>query len=181
MPILKTPFVFRPRERRLALIAAVMVSCWLLVSWVIQPLWDHAATLHQQVETQSEKLDALSQLLSHASAIEQEHQAVVASLTKEDGAQAQGTLLNELETLTRGSGLQMNLKPRTSRQEERRTDFEVEVDLEGPQEQLLGFVDSLLRMPRLILIERLRISSIPARENVLRANLVIQQLALPKL
>ena len=29
----------RPREKRLSLIAGVLIGCWLFLSWLVQPLW----------------------------------------------------------------------------------------------------------------------------------------------
>ena len=54
--------------------------------------------------------------------------------------------------------------------------FEVELDVEGPQQGVLSFLDSILAMPKLIEIERLRIAIVPTKEQLLRANLVIQKL-----
>ena len=61
--------VLRPRERRLTLIAAVVIGCWLVVSWVVQPLWDRVQDLRVRVNAQTEKLDALNRLVSQASSI----------------------------------------------------------------------------------------------------------------
>ena len=174
----RRPIAFRPRERRLALIAGVVIGCWLLVSWLVQPLWDRTRELRARVESQTEKLKALNQLLAQASAIEREHQQVAGYLTREEEEQAQSAFLNELEALARGLGLQLNLKPRQVKPEERFSRFEVELDVEGAQDRLLAFLDGLLGMPRLIAIDRLRLSSVPANEHALRANLVIQKLTL---
>ena len=85
---------------------------------------------------------------------------------------------NEVEALSTRSNLQLNLKPRPMKREERMSRFEVELDVEGSQSNLLAFLDALLSMPKLITIERLRISSVPGKENTLRANLVIQKITL---
>ena len=174
----KHPIVFRPRERRLALIAGVVIGCWLLVSWIVQPLWDRARDLRVRVESQTEKLEAINRLLAKASIIEHEHQQVAGYLTREEGREAQGAFLNELEALARTSGLQLNLKPRPVKPEERFSRFEVELDVEGSQERLLAFLDGLLNLPKLLVIDRLRLASVPAKEHALRANLVIQKLTL---
>ena len=56
--------------------------------------------------------------------------------------------------------------------------FEVELDVDGSQQELMTFLDALLRMPKLIAVERIRISSVPAKADLLCANLVIQKLTL---
>ena len=175
---MKGPLTLRPRERRLSLIAAVIISSWIVVSVLVQPLWDRTRELQLHVETQTEKLDALSRLLEQAPSIEREYQELSAYLEVEDDERAQGSFLNELEALSSRQHLKLSLKQRPIKREERVSRFEVEVDVEGSQDNLLAFLDALLGMPRLIAIERLRISSIPAKENVLRANLVIQKLTL---
>ncbi len=93
-----------------------------------------------------------------------------------DAASAQGRLLDELETLSRSASVRLNLKPRPARQDGPMSRFEVELDAEGSQQELLTFLDALLRLPKLITVERIRIAATPAKPDVLRANLVIQQL-----
>ena len=171
------PRTLGPRERRLALVAGAVVGCWILISWIVQPLWDRTRDLHARVQLHTEKLHALSQLLTRVPSIERDYQRVAGYLVAEEDERAHSAFLNELEALTRRSGLQMNLKPRqATRSEERVSRFEVELDVEGSQGSLLTFLDELLSMPVLIVVERLRISIVPAREQALRANLVIQKL-----
>lgn len=166
----------RPRERRLALIAGVVSGCWVFVSWLAQPLWDQVNDLRLHVERQTEKLEALNRLARQAPAIEEQYQRVAAYVVGGDDERAQSAFLNDLELLSRGLGLQVNFKPRPSKREERMSRFEVELDVEGAQETLLAFLDGLISMPKLMAIERLRLSTIPTKANQLRANLVIQQI-----
>ena len=173
--------VLRPGERRLALIAAVVIGCWVVVSWIVQPLWDRVQDLRVRVTAQTEKLEAFNRLVSQASSIERDYQRVAGYLETQDAEEAQGAFLNELATLSRNAGLEPNLKPKTVQRDERLTRYEVELDVEGSQEKLLSFLDALFRMPRLIAIERLRLSIVPAKEQVLRASLVIQKLSLKNL
>ena len=168
----------QPRERRLALIAAVLIGCWLFLSWLVQPLWEHVRALRLRVETHTEKLAALSRLLEQAPSVEREYQEVAAYLETADDEQAHRAFLNELEGLSREAGVHLNLKPRPVSQDDRLSRFEVELDAEGPQPNLIQFLDTLLRLPRLIAIERLRLATAPGKEGALRANLVIQKLTL---
>ena len=169
---------FRPRERRLALVAACVIGCWVLVSWVVQPLWNRAGELRRHVETQTEKLEKFSRLLAEVPALERERQRLAGYLRAENEEQAQSGFLNDLEALSRQSNLHINLKPRPMKREGQVSRFEVELDLEGSQESLLAFLDALLRLPRLVQIERLRLSSVPTKEQLLRADLVVQKLTL---
>ena len=168
----------RPRERRLALIAGVVIGCWLFVSWLVQPLWDQANDLRLRVERQTGKLEALNRLARQGPAIEARYQRVAAYLAGSDDERAQSAFLNELELLSRELGLHVNLKPRPSKRDDRVSRFDVELDVEGAQETLLAFVDRLLAMPTLMAVERLRLSTIPTKADQLRANLVIQHLAI---
>ena len=168
----------RPRERRLALIAAVVIVCWGCIAWLMEPLWQRLRALHIRIAGQTEKMEGLSRLLAQAPAIEREYQGLAPYLAGGEEAQAPDAFLNDLETLSRTLNLQLNLKPRPVKREDRMSRFEVEVDLEGPQQSLLAFLDALFQMPRLMTIDRLRISTVPAKENILRANLVVHQLTL---
>ena len=166
---------FRPRERRLALMAAMVLLSWGVVSWIVQPLWDRVHDLRLHVDTQLEKLEAVSRLLSQEPSVARRHQALASHLHVESD---EGSLLHELEALSSQSNLKLNLKPHPLKAEDRVSRLEVELDVEGSQEKLLAFLDALLGLPRLVAIERLRISSIPTKEQQLRASLLIQQLTL---
>jgi Tfp pilus assembly protein PilO len=168
----------RPRERRLALLAAVLIGCWVLVTWLLQPLWERLRDLRLHVDTHTGKLDALQRLLTQGPSIEREYAALSGYLQAGDEAHAQGSLLSELEALSRRSGVQLNLKPRPGRGDDRVSRFEVELDVEGSQQGLMAFLDELLRLPRLVTIDRLRIATVVAKPDVLRASLILSQLSL---
>lgn len=168
----------RPNERRLAIVTAVVVGCWLLVSLLVQPLWDRGRELRVQVQTQQEKLEAVSRLLSQAPSVERRYDSLAGYLESEETEQTQRSFLNDLEALSRTADLQLNLKPRGSKREDRVSRFEVELDVEGSQTSLMNFLDALLAMPKLISIERVRLSIVPTKERMLRANLVIQKITL---
>ena len=169
---------WRPRERRLALAAAVLIGCWAFVSWVVQPLWERLRDLRLHVETQTQKLEAVNRLLTSAQSVDAKYRGVAAYLETEDDDRAQGTFLNTLEAMSRDTNIRLNLKPRPMKREDRLSRFEVELDAEGSQSNLMMFLDALLRLPKLLAIERLRLSAVPAKEDELRANLVVQKLTL---
>ena len=174
---MKISMTFRPRERRLTLVAGVVLGTWGVVSWGLQPLWDKSRELKDHLETQTGRLNAVGDLLEHAATIEEEHQHIVPYLSHEDVEGS--TFLHALEAISRRANVQLNLKPRPMKQEAHLNRFEVELDVEGAQDRLLAFLDELLRMPTLLTIERLRIAS-SGRERSLRANLVIQKVTLTR-
>ncbi len=168
----------KPRERRLALGAGVVIGCWLAVSLLLQPLSDRAKELGERIDRQRQRLTALTRMLEAAHRRPEADRSVaqwlLASAADEAGRSA---LLSDVEALSRTTQVQLNLKPRPVVPEGRMDRFEVEMDVEGSQEQLLAFLDGLLRLPRLVTVERLRLSSIPTKEQRLRATVVIQQLS----
>jgi Tfp pilus assembly protein PilO len=166
-----------PRERRLAFVAAGFIGCWVVVSWILQPLWERAGESRLRVRTQTEKLQAIGRLLAQGPAIEREYEGLAGLLEPADDEGAHAAFLSELEELSRRSNLQLSLKPRPLKQDERTSRFEVELDVQGSQQHIMAFLDQLLRMPRLIAIDRLRISGVPAKEDLLRVNVVIQKLS----
>jgi len=168
----------RPRERRLAFMAAMVLLSWGVVSWIVQPLWDRVHDLQLQVATQLEKLEAVNRLLSQEPSVARRHQALAGHLQAASEELVEGSLLQELEALSTQSNLKLNLKPHPITPEEHVSRLDIEVDVEGSQEKLLTFLDALLALPRLVAIERLRISSVPTKEQQLRASLLIQQLTL---
>src|SRR3989338_3957296 len=136
---------FRPRERRLAFISALFLLSGGVVSWVVQPLWDRVRDLQLHVDTQLEKLEAVNRLLAQEPSVSSRHQALAFHLPVEGGEQDEGSLLHELEALSSRSQLKLNLKPHPARAGERVSRLEVELDVEGSQEKLLGFLDEIGR------------------------------------
>ena len=168
----------QPRERRLALIAAVLIGCWVLLGWLIQPLWERVHTLHESVAAQHQRFDGITRLLDRAPAIERRFKAAAGYLEQGNAEEAHSAFLNELESLSRTTDVRLNLKPRPASPEGHMSRFEVELDAEGSQANLLGFLDALLRMPKLLTIERMRIATVPAKQDLLRATVVLQKLSI---
>ncbi|MBI4597692.1 MAG: type 4a pilus biogenesis protein PilO [Candidatus Omnitrophica bacterium] len=168
----------RPRERRLALVGLVIFACWMLVLGVVDPLWRHVAALRTSAETELNLARELSALLAQAPEIGRQYEQFGRYLEAASPEADRSALFSALETLARSANVQLNLKPLPVKEEERLMRFPVELDLEGGSHDVLAFTDALLRLPRLIAVDRLRISVVPARESRLRANLVLQQLVL---
>ena len=170
----------RPAERRLALIAMAVIGCWVFVSVIVQPLLAHRAEVRQRIQTQSEKLDALHRVLAQSGDIEQAYSQIAPYLDGTEDEPAHGVFFSELESVARSANVTLNLKPRPAKSEGRISRLDIELDVEGSQADLLSFLDSILRMPKLVAIDRLRLSTTPAREGILRANLVLRKLSLLK-
>ena len=166
----------RPRERRLAIIAGVLIVCWLLVSWLVQPLWEMGRDQQRRMAGQIQKLHALGRLLAQGASVERRYQVFADYLEPHDEEPAQRAFLNELEALSRSANVTLSLKPKPLKEEARMSRFEVELDVEGVQPNLMTFLDAVFHLPRLMTIERLRISHVPAKANLLRATLVVQKL-----
>lgn len=167
----------KPRERRLALGAGIVILSWGVVSFLLQPLWSRMDALKSEVESQTEKLDALNALIARQHTVAQAYERVAAYLQPAEGGDHAG-LLNDLEILARQAELHLNLKPRPGKRDAHGERVEVEVDVEGPQARVLAFLDELLRLPRLVSVERLRLASVPAKNDIVRANLVLHHLIL---
>ena len=167
----------RSRERRLAIGTGVVIGCWALVSWVVQPLWDRAVDARRYVGTQTQRLEAVGRLLVQSPAVERQYAAVAGYLQTGDDAQLQSAFLNELETLARASSVQLGLKPKPIKRQDRISRFDIELDAEGTQQNLFAFLDALLRMPRLVAIERLRLTGVPLKPDLVRATVVLQHLS----
>ena len=165
-----------PREWRLVLAAACLIGCWVIVSWLIQPLWEQVRDLKLQITTKTEQHETMTQLLAEAPAIERAYQGIARNLQTKGEAGRERVFLSELEQLARIADVQLNMKPRPLKREERMDRFEVELDLSGSHAQLLQFLDALLNMPRVITLERLRLSAVPARQDTVQATLVMPHL-----
>ena len=176
---MKLAWKIRPAEFRLALIAVGLIACWGLVSGLLQPQWDRLNDLALNLDTHTQRYQAFAKLFAQAADLEPRHEQVRVYLESAQADGAQDRLLVELEQLSREARVLLNLKPRPMKAEKNAPRYELEMDLEGSQADLMNFLDGLFRLPRLFTVERLRLSTIPARTDTLRANLVIQHVILP--
>ena len=167
-----------PRERRLALMAAIIVACWGFFAGIVQPMLDRLHEIRRHTETHTEKLQALDRLVRNTSLIEQRYNTYAGYLESVDDEHTQGSFLDELEALSTKSNVQINFKPRPGKQEDRISRFEVELDVEGSQQHVMAFLDELFRMAKLIEIERVRIAAVPMKADTLRANILLQKLTI---
>lgn len=163
------------REQRLLLVAACLIGAWVLVTWVVKPLWSSGGGMTGEIESKHDKLEALRSILSDAGYIEKEYEALETYQPGAGGEISRRDFLDAIENLSRQSQLKLSLKPRDTRRAEETGIFEVEFEVEGGQDQIMEFLDSFVTMPDLISIERLRIAHANVRESTLRAGVVVRR------
>ena len=163
------------RERRLAVVVAMLISVWAAAVWIAQPLWNRFTDVYQQAAVSRTKLMRLRELARRAPAIEQTYQRYVDRLSTEPPALLQRQLLNELEQLAREASVQINLKPRPVGEDGQVDRLQVELDVDAPQAALLAFLDTLFSSASLIDVERLRISTTASKEYPLRATMLVNR------
>lgn len=166
------------RERHLAIMTAALVATWLVVSWVVLPLWDRLSLLHQQGGGSEEKLARLQTLLHHRGDIERQYQQYTAYFSRDPDEVLHSAFLDELEELAGAEGLQINLKPQSVERDDRLNRVTVELDVDGTQEAILGFLERLLTAPQLMEVERFRVSTTASVDRPVQASVVVTKLVL---
>ena len=164
---------FSSREWTLALVAGVVIGTSLLVIKVMAPLWDQLTRLRARESVSQEKLERWRSLVARRAQIEHAYARYATFRNGDVPERVQATLLSELEELARASNVQMALKPRPIQSDERAHQIGVELQLDGSQAAVLGFLDRLLSWPRLIIFDRIRLSSAASAERPLRANVIM--------
>ena len=164
---------FSSRERTLALAAALVIGASMLVVKVMAPLWDQLAKLRERESVSQEKLERWRSLVARRGAIERASARYARFRTPEPPERVQATLLGELEELARASNVQMALKPRSIRKDEQADEIGLELQLDGMPPAVLGFLDRLLAWPRLMVFERIRLSTSASSDQPLRASVIL--------
>ena len=172
------PGRFSPREQQLVITVTVLIGVWFTFSGIVEPLWERSQRLAQQVEAETSKLEKLSGLLAKRDTVERSYAEIAAFLTQVSDGDASILFLGELEVLARHANVQIDLKPKPIKYNDELRRVGVELNLEASQERVFAFLDALFSMPTLLDIQRLHISSAPGKQNVLRAHLIIQKVAL---
>ena len=169
---------FSSRERTLALAAALVIGVSVLMMKVMAPLWDRLAQLRQRESVSQEKLERWRSLVAHRDDIERAFARYDSFRIGEPPERIQAALLHELEELARSSNVQMALKPRPVQSDARAHQIGLELQLDGTQPAVLGFLDHLFAWPRLLTFERIRLSTTALSDRPLRANLIVTVYAL---
>ncbi len=168
----------KPRERRFIAAAGVLIGCWLAVAWLIEPLVAHVQQLERQIAHDQVRLDAMRRLFARAPEITRRHQELAAYLAAvEPSEEQQRSFLTIVQETCSQLNLQPSLKPRMARSPGEADRLEVELAVEGPQEQVLSLLDALFRLPRLVTIQELRLLSVASKADTVRATIVLQDLA----
>ena len=164
-----------PRERRLVLVTSIVIGCGVIFSGILVPLGHRAHDLEERAQMQTLKLETLGRLLAQQPTIKQKYQTISSYLSEDNEEAAESTFLADLERLAQQANVHLNLKPKPARQEGAVRHLGVELDFQATQEQLMAFLDALLQMPRLVQIERLYISCVPVKLDLLRKQLLLEQ------
>ncbi len=166
------------RERHLAIVTAALVGTWFVVSLVVLPLWDKLSLLQEQGGGSEEKLSRLQTLVSRRGEIERQHQRYSAYFSRDPDEILQSAFLDELEGLASTEGLQLDLKPQAIERRDRLNRVSVELEVDGTQEAVLGFLERLLTSPQLIEVERFRISTAASVDRPVEASILVTKLVL---
>lgn len=169
---------FSVRERTLAIATVALVSAWFAVSGLVLPLWDRLSLLQQQGEGSQEKLARLQALADQQGTIEQRHQRYGVFFSDQPAERLQSEFLDELEQLAGGGNLQLDLKPQPIRQDGRLSRVTVELEIDGTQAAILGFLERLLTSPSLVEVERFRLSTTTSSDRPVQASLVVTKVTL---
>jgi hypothetical protein len=164
------------RERILAIAAGLVIGGFVIAFWIVQPLAGRVSAGRDTVEAQQTRLDSVKRLLGQAQHIEAAHTALSAFLIRDAQGFSTHAFLDRLEVLSSHYALQMNLKPRGMRVEDKVQFFEVELEIQGRQDAVLGFVDELMGLEALLTVERLRVANAPTREHLLKGSLLLRQI-----
>lgn len=162
------------RERLLALFAGVIIAGALLFFWIVAPLSKKIENAKADLEGKEAKLESMKRLLSRSASIDKSHEAL-RDFFPPDAEADTLTVLDELQLMASKLSLQLNLKPRGLRSENKVQYFEVELEVQGRQEPVLSFIDSLMRLPTVFLIDRLRVNNAPTRDHQLKGSILLRQ------
>ncbi len=168
----------RPRERLLTLVVVIVVTLWIVLSRVGEPLWSRLTTLGQQREVSQKKIARLQGLIRRKPSIEAAALRYAIFRSDEPDELLQRAFLDELEHVAGAGNLQVSLKPRPIERQAQSSRLGVELEVDATQDALFGFLDRLLSSPNLIELDRLRISTTASKDAPLRAILVINKIVL---
>ena len=169
---------FSARERTLAIATIAVLVTWAAVSGLALPLWERLSWLRQRAEGSQEKLARLTTLMDRRGSIERQFQRYGVFFSDQPDERLQSEFLDELEQLAGAGNLQLDLKPRSVQHAGRLSRMTVELNVDGTQADILGFLDELLTSPSLMDIERFRLSTTTSAERPVQVSLVVTKAAL---
>lgn len=166
---------FSPWQKRLAVLACFFFGFLFVHTMVIHPLRQTIRQLHREVK-QTEQVLVSAVSASRSTATVAKAFAAYAPYVKSAGSpeNALGTVLSEVETSVRESGMVLlNLKPTGSR-EKADDAVSITVDGEATPEQLVRLLDHLYHSPLVLKVSELTVRV--SESKTLRASLIISKL-----
>lgn len=168
------------KRERLILFLTVSVSA-LAVVYVsaVEPLSARFNKLNSEITLKKRKLEKIYQLLGHREKIETEYEKLVRAAIKENSdEEIIASILNQMEAIARGSGVQINnVRPDRVKEEAGYKRLSIEVSTESNTDALFKFIYNLETSPALLKIERLQISPSRKQDGLVEATFSIVRIS----
>jgi len=164
-------------RRQLLVMAGFALVGWVLAWHVGLPLWTQWRQVKAEISAARSRLNDARQLAARHAAVEQACQAYPDAWSDDSEAVLQRVWMEELDAVARAAQLRVELVPKPTHVQGRRTQLNLEVAVEATQETFLGFLDKLLTSTSAIQLDRLQVVT-AASSSAVRATLVLSKLVM---
>ena len=163
LPALPNLSNLKPRERLLAAGVVFAVSIVLLDRVVLGPWWKHVQEVRQEIRKLEATIRTYQRLVDRKPQIAAEVEAYSEYLSQAGGSADVATLLREIETVGRESGISLaEVKPLTSSEDDLYRQQSFEVHYTGTLEQWVRFVHMLQTSKFLFQVDRASLAAAEA-------------------
>ena len=169
------------RERYILYVCIFVVASSLLYSFVVEPTARRWRDLGREILTQRAKLDKNLRVIAREESVRQEYERYAANVRQKGSDEEEmASLLREVETLARGSGVRItDIKPRPVKDMQFYKRYIIEVESEARMRELTRFIYRLQRSSQVLKVERLRLSAKGRRTPLLKSYMLIARVLIP--
>lgn len=171
---------FNSRERKLAVIAAVIFVVFFTDLLVVHPLLDHYAGLEEEIVTGQKKLAQNMMNITRKEMIERQY-ALYETMIREPATDEEETasLLSEIESLARNNKVTLiDLKPLEAKSHDFYKEFTVSLDIETEMEPLIRFLYQIETAPDLMKVMRAKLTLKGKAESMMKVQLEVSKIVI---
>ena len=156
------------REKNILYFAIAIIAGSVLYGYAIEPTTRKWHRLKEEILVKEIKLKKDYKMILKHSKITEEFKKRVSAVTRTGSDEKEmAVLLQEIEALTRKSGIDVNaLRPRAIQDLELHQRFTVEIDLDATMEQLVNFMYQIQNSDKILKVSKLEINVKPQQDLV---------------
>lgn len=169
------------REKAILYVSLAVILLSLIYNFTIEPLFKKWNAIERDTRLTRVKLQRAISVITDRYKIDKEYNTYAAVLkTRGTDEQEMTHILDELETIARGSNLKIvNMRPKPVKDNDYYSRFVVDIDTESDMRSLMMFIYKVRNSSQLLKIDRLRLNTKSGQDQIImKASMAISKITI---